>query len=152
MGKLLTKNLKFYKTEVGLLEIRQHAKFCETEVELSKKMGLSVKTLQKYKREHPEILEATKYTLQQEENQIFENLLKLSKGFFYEEKKKTVEKFGEAKKEKFEVFEKYSKPDKESARIALDLNSGKKEKPKSKEKKSEETEEKQGILSSLKIV
>lgn len=75
------------------------------------RLGIAVSTFEKYKREHPELVEALKKGRQSLVIELKAALKKKAKGFTYEEKKTTIRDDGGKKITTIEKFQKYAPPD-----------------------------------------
>jgi hypothetical protein len=74
-------------------------------------LGISVSAFEKYKTEHPELLEALKKGKIQLVSDLKASLKKKAKGYFYEETKKTIRNEGGKEVVVMEKYKKYAHPD-----------------------------------------
>lgn len=75
------------------------------------RLGIAVSTWEKYKRNHPELLDVLKKGKQQLVGDLKTALKKKAKGFTYEEQKTTIRKEGGKSITVIEKFQKYAQPD-----------------------------------------
>ena len=82
-----------------------------TEAQNEKKLGVSVASFEKYKLEHPELVESLREGKDALIKELRESLKKKAKGFHYTEKKKIVRVINGQKTQIVEEYERYSPPD-----------------------------------------
>ena len=82
-----------------------------TEAQIAKKLGVSVASFEKYKLEHPELVESLREGKDALIKELRESLKKKAKGFHYTEKKKIVRVINGQKTQIVEEYERYSPPD-----------------------------------------
>lgn len=74
-------------------------------------LGISVSAFEKYKREHPELVDALKNGRQVLVSDLKASLKKKAKGFYYEETKKTIRTENGKEVVVLEKYKKYAQPD-----------------------------------------
>lgn len=79
-----------------------------TEGQIAKKLGITQQTFEKYKKEHPELVEALKEGTQDLCEELHDTMKRKAKGFVYIETKITED---EKNGKKVETFKKYAQPD-----------------------------------------
>ena len=102
-----------YETHVRphLEEIKQWiCDFDEKEI-ATKRLGIAVSTWEKYKKEHPELVDALKNGKQNLISELKESLKKKAKGYYYEETKTYIRKEGDKEIKTIEKYRKYAHPD-----------------------------------------
>lgn len=82
-----------------------------TESTIAKKIGVSVSTFEKYKKEKAELREALEQGKEGLIAELRDSLKKKAKGFHYTETKKIIRKIGDKKFTTIEEYERYSPPD-----------------------------------------
>lgn len=74
-------------------------------------LGISVSAFEKYKREHPELVDALKKGRQVLVSDLKASLKKKAKGFYYEETKTSIRQEGGKEVKIIEKYKKYAQPD-----------------------------------------
>lgn len=101
-----------YETHVQprLEEIREWIGLM-SEGQLAKRLGISPRTLETYKKEHEELREAIKAGQEDLTQELKKTLKKKAQGFYYKETKTTIRKVNGATTTVLEEYERYSPPD-----------------------------------------
>lgn len=109
-----------YKSHVEphLASIKTWSRF-ENERDIAKRLGVAYITFQKYKREHPELVQALKEGKQDLVADLKDALRKKALGFHYKETKTIQRKDGGKTTVSIETYEKYSPPDTVAAHLLL---------------------------------
>lgn len=81
------------------------------EAQIARKLGISPRSFDKYKAEHPELQEALKHGKEELVEDLKLTLKKKAKGFEYTEVKKTVKKVNGESVTTLEEFKRYAQPD-----------------------------------------
>jgi ppGpp synthetase/RelA/SpoT-type nucleotidyltranferase len=82
-----------------------------TESQIAGKLGVSVPTFEKYKREHDELRDSLSKGKAALVEELKDTLKKKARGFYYKETKKTVRDINGVRTQVIEEYEKYSAPD-----------------------------------------
>ena len=82
-----------------------------SEAQIAERLGIREETFSRYKKKHPEIIEAIVAGKKSLAQVLKETLKKKALGFSYKEKKTTVQDDGGKKKRVVEEYERYSPPD-----------------------------------------
>jgi len=82
-----------------------------TEEQICKKLGISVQSLNRYKVQHPELVEAFRQGKEELVADLKESLKKKARGYKYEEVKTTIRRDGDRDVKVVERYEKYAHPD-----------------------------------------
>lgn len=82
-----------------------------SEKDIAKRLGVSVSTFEKYKREHPELADTLKDGRQELVSMLKKSLKKKAVGFEYTETKKTIREIAGKKIVTIEEYTRYSPPD-----------------------------------------
>lgn len=93
-----------------LEEIRAWYQLC-TEAQIAKKLGISMTTFGRYKREHPELREVLKEGRETLVEDLKLNLKKKAQGYYYEETKTVIRQEGEKEVRVIEKYKRYAHPD-----------------------------------------
>lgn len=93
-----------------LEEIRAWYQLC-TEAQIAKKLGISMTTFGRYKREHPELREVLKEGRETLVEDLKINLKKKAQGYYYEETKTVIRQEGEKEVRVIEKYKRYAHPD-----------------------------------------
>ena len=99
------------KYEILILpRLNEIKKLYETmnEAQIAQVMGVGYRTFKRYKTEHPELVEALKYSREHLISELKSTLKKKAKGFTYTEKKTVKDNEG---LDRVETYERYSSPD-----------------------------------------
>lgn len=90
-----------------------------TEDQISKRLGISQRSFQKYKNDHPELAQALKEGRQELVENLKMTLKKKAQGFYYEETKTVVKQEDGAEVKIIERYKKYAQPDTGAAHLLL---------------------------------
>ena len=82
-----------------------------SEKDIAKRLGVSVSTFEKYKREHPELADTLKDGRQELVSTLKQSLKKKAVGFEYTETKRTIREVAGKKIVTIEEYTRYSPPD-----------------------------------------
>lgn len=82
-----------------------------SEKDIAKRLGVSVSTFEKYKREHPELADTLKDGRQELVSTLKQSLKKKAVGFEYTETKRTIREIAGKKIVTIEEYTRYSPPD-----------------------------------------
>lgn len=82
-----------------------------SEKDIAKRLGVSVSTFEKYKREHPELADTLKDGRQELVSMLKKSLKKKAVGFEYTETKRTIREVAGKKIVTIEEYTRYSPPD-----------------------------------------
>lgn len=82
-----------------------------TEKEITKKLGISVRAWENYKKEYPELVEVLKDSKTELKRELKESLKKKAKGYYYEETKTFIREENGKTVKTVEKFKKYAQPD-----------------------------------------
>lgn len=82
-----------------------------SEKDIAKRLGVSVSTFEKYKREHPELADTLKDGRQELVSMLKKSLKKKAVGFEYTETKRTIREIAGKKIVTIEEYTRYSPPD-----------------------------------------
>lgn len=82
-----------------------------SEKDIAKRLGVSVSTFEKYKREHPELADTLKDGRQELVSMLKQSLKKKAVGFEYTETKRTIREIAGKKIVTIEEYTRYSPPD-----------------------------------------
>ena len=93
-----------------LEEIRTWYQVC-TEAQIAKKLGISMTTFGRYKREHPELREVLKEGRETLVEDLKVTLKKKAQGYYYEETKTVIRQEGEKEVRVIEKYKRYAHPD-----------------------------------------
>lgn len=93
-----------------LEEIRAWYQLC-TEAQIAKKLGISMTTFGRYKREHPELREVLKEGRETLVEDLKVTLKKKAQGYYYEETKTVIRQEGEKEVRVIEKYKRYYHPD-----------------------------------------
>lgn len=93
-----------------LEEIRAWYQVC-TEAQIAKKLGISMTTFGRYKREHPELREVLKEGRETLVEDLKVTLKKKAQGYYYEETKTVIRQEGEKEVRVIEKYKRYAHPD-----------------------------------------
>lgn len=118
MGKRGRKDKYFSHIEPYLKKIPKMYETM-TEAQIAKKLGVSVASWERYKTEHPELLEALKFGKEDLIEELKATLKKKAKGYYYTEKKKIIREYKGEKEKVIEEHEKYAQPDTGAAHLLL---------------------------------
>lgn len=101
-----------YETNIKphLKEIRELAANL-TEYQIARKFGVTPQSLESYKKNYPELLEALRDGKKDLVNELKMTLIKKAKGFTYTESKQILREEGGKKIKVVEKYEKYAQPD-----------------------------------------
>lgn len=101
-----------YETNIKphLKEVRELAANL-TEYQIARKFGVTPQSLESYKKNYPELLEALRDGKKDLVNELKMTLIKKAKGFTYTESKQTLREEGGKKIKVVEKYEKYAQPD-----------------------------------------
>lgn len=81
------------------------------EDQIAKRLGISQRSFEKYKKEHEELRDALKQGKETLVEELKMTLKKKAQGFTYKEKKRTIRETGDGKTIVVEEFERYAQPD-----------------------------------------
>ena len=90
-----------------------------TEDQIAKRLGISQRSFQKYKNDHPELAQALKEGRQELVENLKMTLKKKAQGFYYEETKTVVKQEDGAEVKIIERYRKYAQPDTGAAHLLL---------------------------------
>lgn len=90
-----------------------------TEDQIAKRLGVGHTSLQKYKKEHPELAQALKEGREELVENLKMTLKKKAQGFYYEETKTVVKQEDGAEVKIIERYKKYAQPDTGAAHLLL---------------------------------
>jgi hypothetical protein len=90
-----------------------------TEDQIAKRLGISQRSFQKYKNDHPELAQALKEGRQELVENLKMTLKKKAQGFYYEETKTVVKQEDGAEVKIIERYKKYAQPDTGAAHLLL---------------------------------
>lgn len=90
-----------------------------TEAEIVKRLGISVRAWENYKKEYPELTELLKDSKTQLKHELKETLKKKAKGFYYEESKTFIREENGKQVKTIEKHKKYAQPDLGSIHLLL---------------------------------
>lgn len=90
-----------------------------TEDQIAKRLGVGHTSLQKYKKEHPELAQALKEGREELVENLKMTLKKKAQGFYYEETKTVVKQENGAEVKIIERYRKYAQPDTGAAHLLL---------------------------------
>lgn len=90
-----------------------------TEKEITKKLGISVRAWENYKKEYPELAEVLKDSKTELKRELKESLKKKAKGFTYEETKTIIREENGKQVKVVEKYKKYAQPDLGSIHLLL---------------------------------
>lgn len=90
-----------------------------TEEQIAKRLGISQRSFQKYKNDHPELAQALKEGRQELVENLKMTLKKKAQGFYYEETKTVVKQEDGAEVKIIERYKKYAQPDTGAAHLLL---------------------------------
>ena len=90
-----------------------------TEDQIAKRLGISQRSFQKYKNDHPELAQALKEGRQELVENLKMTLKKKAQGFYYEETKAVVRQEDGAEVKIIERYKKYAQPDTGAAHLLL---------------------------------
>jgi hypothetical protein len=82
-----------------------------TEAEIVKRLGISVRAWENYKKEYPELMEVLKDSKTELKHELKESLKKKAKGFTYEETKTIIREENGKQVKVIEKYKKYAQPD-----------------------------------------
>lgn len=82
-----------------------------TEGQIAKKLGVGLTSWEKYKNEHPELVNALRKSKESLVDELKATLKKKAKGYHYKETKKIVREYKGEKEKVIEEHEKYAQPD-----------------------------------------
>lgn len=91
----------------------------ETEAEIADELGISSRTFERYKKEHPELQEALEKGKKDLVKDLKRTLRKKAHGFFYTETKTMIRETSEGKIRVVEEFKRYAQPDTGAAHLLL---------------------------------
>lgn len=91
-------------------EIRAWYQIC-TEAQIAKKLGISMTTFGRYKREHPELAEVLKGSREALVEDLKLTLKKKAQGYYYEETKTVIRQEGGKDVRVIEKYKRYAHPD-----------------------------------------
>lgn len=90
-----------------------------TEDQIAKRLGVGHTSLQKYKKEHPELAQALKEGREELVENLKMTLKKKAQGFYYEETKTVVKQEDGVEVKIIERYKKYAQPDTGAAHLLL---------------------------------
>jgi hypothetical protein len=90
-----------------------------TEAEIVKRLGISVRAWENYKKEYPELMEVLKDSKTELKHELKESLKKKAKGFTYEETKTIIREENGKQVKVIEKYKKYAQPDLGSIHLLL---------------------------------
>lgn len=90
-----------------------------TEAEIVKRLGISVRAWENYKKEYPELMEVLKDSKMELKHELKESLKKKAKGFTYEETKTIIREENGKQVKVIEKYKKYAQPDLGSIHLLL---------------------------------
>lgn len=90
-----------------------------TEAEIVKRLGISVRAWENYKKKYPELTELLKDSKTQLKHELKETLKKKAKGFYYEESKTFIREENGKQVKTIEKHKKYAQPDLGSIHLLL---------------------------------
>ena len=83
----------------------------ENEADIAEELGISSRSFDRYKAEHPELQEALKKGKKDLVRELKKTLKKKAQGFYYTESKTMIRETGEGKVRVVEEYKKYAQPD-----------------------------------------
>ena len=106
-------------------KIKTWVKFKVSEKQIAEYLGIGQSTFEKFKKEHPELIELIEQAYHERTMEIVDHkeaLSKASKGYYYEEEKTFIEagEDGVLKKKK-EIYKKYAQPNPVASKEMLDI-------------------------------